>query len=278
LRKNSFLVFISKTEFFEITRFPHDNCFHSQRPNEPTAGKTVDSFGDFTMDQTYFQEKGVQSPRLTAEVLLAHTLQQDRLYLYVHYDQPLEPEERKRFKTLLLHRTQGVPTQYLTGVQEFWSLGFRVTPAVLIPRPETEHLVETTLELARPMPKPSILDLGTGSGIIAISLKREMPQANLYASDVSDAALLIARENASSLLPDGRQVTFCQGDLFAPFPEMSFDLIVSNPPYISESDYAALASEVRDHEPKLALYAGKDGLDIYRRLIAEAHSYLTPQG
>ncbi len=230
------------------------------------------------MDQTYFQEKGVQSPRLTAEVLLAHTLQQDRLYLYVHYDQPLEPEERKRFKTLLLHRTQGVPTQYLTGVQEFWSLGFRVTPAVLIPRPETEHLVETTLELARPMPKPSILDLGTGSGIIAISLKREMPQANLYASDVSDAALLIARENASSLLPDGRQVTFCQGDLFAPFPEMSFDLIVSNPPYISESDYAALASEVRDHEPKLALYAGKDGLDIYRRLIAEAHSYLTPQG
>lgn len=227
---------------------------------------------------TYFQEKGVQSPRLTAEVLLAHTLQQDRLYLYVHYDQPLEPEERKRFKTLLLHRTQGVPTQYLTGVQEFWSLGFRVTPAVLIPRPETEHLVETTLELARPMPKPSILDLGTGSGIIAISLKREMPQANLYASDVSDAALLIARENASSLLPDGRQVTFCQGDLFAPFPEMSFDLIVSNPPYISESDYAALASEVRDHEPKLALYAGKDGLDIYRRLIAEAHSYLTPQG
>ncbi|MDY0091556.1 MAG: peptide chain release factor N(5)-glutamine methyltransferase [Candidatus Vecturithrix sp.] len=227
---------------------------------------------------TYFQEKGVQSPRLTAEVLLAHTLQQDRLYLYVHYDQPLEPEERKRFKTLLLHRTQGVPTQYLTGVQEFWSLGFRVTPAVLIPRPETEHLVETTLELARPMPKPSILDLGTGSGIIAISLKREMPQANLYASDVSDAALLIARENASSLLPDGRQVTFCQGDLFAPFPGMSFDLIVSNPPYISESDYAALASEVRDHEPKLALYAGKDGLDIYRRLIAEAHSYLTPQG
>ena len=227
---------------------------------------------------TYFQEKGVQSPRLTAEVLLAHTLQQDRMYLYVHYDQPLEPEERRQFKTLILQRVQGMPTQYLTGVQEFWSLGFRVTPAVLIPRPETEHLVETTLELARAMSEPFILDLGTGSGIIAISLKRELPRAKMYASDVSETALTIARENALSLLPDGQQVIFGQGDLFAPFPEMRFDLIVSNPPYISEPDYAALACEVRDHEPKLALYAGKDGLDLYRRLIAGAAAHLNPHG
>lgn len=196
----------------------------------------------------------------------------------MHYDQPLEPEERKQFKALLLQRVQGVPTQYLTGVQEFWSLAFRVTPAVLIPRPETEHLVETTLELARAMSEPSILDLGTGSGIIAISLKHELPQATLYASDVSEAALLIARENAQSLLEEGQPMTFCQGDLFAPFPEMSFDLIVSNPPYISEADYATLACEVRDHEPKVALYAGKDGLDVYRRLIAEAAAHLNPQG
>lgn len=227
---------------------------------------------------TYFQENGVQSPRFTAEILLAHTLQQDRMYLYVHYDQPLESEERGRFKTLILKRIQGTPTQYLTGMQEFWSLGFRVTPAVLIPRPETEHLVELAVELARSFSQPAILDLGTGSGAIAISLKHELPHAHIYASDLSEAALTIARENAQSLLPAGQQMTFFQGDLFAPFPEMTFDLIASNPPYISESDYAALACEVRDYEPKLALYAGKDGLDIYRRLIAEAHSYLTPQG
>ncbi|GAK57997.1 modification methylase, HemK family [Candidatus Vecturithrix granuli] len=227
---------------------------------------------------TYFQEKGVQSPRLTAELLLAHTLQQERMYLYVHYDQPLEPEERKQFKTLILRRIQGTPTQYLTGVQEFWSLAFRVTPAVLIPRPETEHLVELAVELGRSFSQPAILDLGTGSGAIAISLKHELPHANIYASDVSEAALTIARENAQSLLPAGRQMTFFQGDLFAPFPEMTFDLIVSNPPYISELEYAALTCEVRDHEPKLALYAGKDGLDVYRRLIAGAAAHLNPHG
>jgi len=226
----------------------------------------------------YFQEKGIQSPRLTAEVLLAHTLQQDRMYLYVHYDQPLEPEERKQFKTLILKRIQGTPTQYLIGVQEFWSLAFHVTPAVLIPRPETEHLVELTLELAQSFAQPSILDLGTGSGIIAISLKHELPHAHIYASDLSEAALIIAKENAQSLLPAGRQMMFFQGDLFAPFPEMTFDLIVSNPPYISEPEYAALACEVRDHEPKLALYAGQDGLDLYRRLIAEAAAHLNPHG
>lgn len=227
---------------------------------------------------SYFQEKGIQSPRLTAEVLLAHTLQQDRMYLYVHYDQPLEPEERQRFKTLILQRIQGTPTQYLTGVQEFWSLGFRVTPAVLIPRPETEHLVETAIELARTLSAPTILDLGTGSGIIAISLKHELPQANMYASDVSETALSIARENAGSLLAEGAQITFCHGDLFEPFPAMTFDLIVSNPPYISEPDYAALACEVRDHEPRLALYAGKDGLDVYHPLIAGAAGHLNAQG
>ena len=226
----------------------------------------------------YFQEKKIQNPRLTAEVLLAHTLQQDRMYLYVHYDQPLESEERRHFKALILKRVQGTPTQYLTGVQEFWSLAFRVTPAVLIPRPETEHLVELALNLARSFSQPAILDLGTGSGAIAISLKHELPHANIYASDLSEAALTIARENAQSLLAAGRQMTFFQGDLFAPFSEMTFDLIVSNPPYISESDYAALACEVREHEPKLALYAGKDGLDVYRCLVAQAPAHLNPHG
>ncbi len=153
-----------------------------------------------------------------------------------------------------------------------------MTPAVLIPRPETEHLVELAMTLARTFPQPAILDLGTGSGAIAISLKHELPHAHIYASDLSEAALSIARENAQSLLPAGQQMTFFQGDLFAPFPEMTFDLIVSNPPYISEPEYAALACEVRDHEPKLALYAGQDGLDVYRRLIAEAVAHLNPHG
>ena len=226
----------------------------------------------------FFQKHEIDSPRLTAEVLLSHMLQQDRMYLYVHHDQPLEQQEREQFKALIRQRVNGVPTQYLTGKKEFWSLEFHVAPGVLIPRPETEHLVEAAIDLAKTCSHPSIVDIGTGSGAIAISLKHELPEANVYAGDISEDALAIAIDNAKRLLPDEHSLTFCQGDLFTPFQGMTFDLIVSNPPYISSEDYAGLAREVREHEPESALHAGTEGLDVYRHLIADARNYLTPNG
>jgi release factor glutamine methyltransferase len=226
----------------------------------------------------YFREKGIQAPRLTAETLLAYILQRDRMYLYVNYDQPLQTEERERFKPLIRQRVQGVPTQYLTGRQEFWSLDFEVTPAVLIPRPESEHLVEAALKLATQWPQPRILDIGTGSGILAVSLKKELPQAAVYAGDLSEAALLVAQQNAERLLSDKPGIDFRQGDLLQPFAGLTFDLIISNPPYVTETDYRALAREIREHEPSLALLAGPDGLDVYRRLIPQARAALNPDG
>lgn len=226
----------------------------------------------------YFREKAIDNPRLTAEVLLAHSLGQDRMYLYVHFDQPLYEEERAGFRDLIKQRVQGMPTQYLVGTQEFWSMPFRVTPDVLIPRPETEHLVETVIALSKEFPAPKIVDIGTGSGIIAISLKKELPQAEIHAGDMSERALAVARQNAAALLAEGHAVSFQQGDLFAPFSGRIFDLIVSNPPYIATDEYAGLAREVRDHEPKLALHAGERGVDIYERLIAEAGRYLNAGG
>lgn len=226
----------------------------------------------------YFQQKQVDAPRVTAEVLLAHVLEQDRIHLYVHFDQPLEAEERTRFKTLIKQRVRGVPTQYLTGKQEFWSLEFQVTPDVLIPRPETEHLVEAAVECARTLAQPRIVDIGTGSGIIAISLKHELPEALVCAGDLSEQALNIARRNASALLGDALTIHFQHGDLFTPFAGMKFDLIVSNPPYIAAADYENLAPHIRNHEPALALQAGEHGLDVYQRLIADAGDHLDANG
>lgn len=227
---------------------------------------------------TYFKAKDIHSPRLTAEILLAHSLNQTRMYLYTHHDQPLHIDERERFKTLVKQRIQGTPTQYLTGKQEFWSLEFQVTPDVLIPRPETEHLVEAAVKLASRFTQPTIVDIGTGSGIIAICLKHELPQAQVYASDLSPAALAVARNNATALLNGESTITFAQGDLLTPFAGMCFDLILSNPPYISNAEYAAISHEVRDFEPKTALFAGEQGLDVYQRLIPAACDYLTPGG
>ena len=226
----------------------------------------------------FFKQQKVESPRLTAEVLLAHVLEQERMYLYVHFDQPLQREERERYKTLIRRRAGGEPTQYLTGVQEFWSLEFRVTPAVLVPRPETEHLVEAALALAKQYPHPKILDIGAGSGVIAICLKHELPEASLFAGDISEDALNVATHNAKTLLKDESSISFRQGDLFAPFADMSFDLIVSNPPYIPTKEYETLEPNVKNYEPQKALHAGKDGLDVYRRLIAEAPNYLNDEG
>ncbi len=226
----------------------------------------------------YFREKTIDNPRLTAEVLLAHSLQKDRMYLYVHFDQPLYEDERAAFRALVKQRVQGIPTQYLVGTQEFWSLEFKVTPDVLIPRPETEHLVEAAIKLAQDFPNPNIVDIGTGSGIIAISLKKELPQATIHAGDLSERAVTIAQHNAATLLDGDNPITFHHGDLFTPLYGYKFDLIVSNPPYIAAADYAGLAREVKDHEPRLALHAGEHGLDVYQRLIADAKNYLNPGG
>lgn len=200
------------------------------------------------------------------------------MYLYTHFDQPLQQEERDQYKALIRQRVDGEPTQYLTGVQEFWSMDFKVTPAVLVPRPETEHLVEASLTRAKQTAQPKILDIGTGSGAIAICLKHELPEADVFAGDISEDALKVAEHNANTLLHDGKNVSFRQGDLFTPFSGMRFDLIVSNPPYISTEEYNALEINVKDHEPESALHAGEDGLDVYRRLIAGAPDYLNPGG
>ncbi|PID58908.1 protein-(glutamine-N5) methyltransferase, release factor-specific [candidate division KSB3 bacterium] len=226
----------------------------------------------------FFRQKGVDSPRLTAEVLLAHVLEQERIYLYVHFDQPLAYEERERYKVLIRRCANGEPTQYLTGVQEFWSLTFEVTPAVLVPRPETEHLVEAALTCAVSEAQPKILDIGTGCGVIAICLKHELPGAEVFAGDISEDALNVAMQNAERLLNDGNSISFRQGDLFTPFSGMRFDLLISNPPYISTRQYEALERKIRDYEPACALHAGEEGLDIYRRLIANAADYLKPEG
>ena len=244
--------------------------------NEPERLWTILEILQWTIG--FFKEKQIEPARLTAEVLLAHVLKKDRLHLYVNHDQPLTPAEREAFKALIRLRVQGTPTQYLTGRQEFWSMEFAVAPGVLIPRPETEHLVEAAIERAKPLEHPEIVDIGTGSGAIAISLQKELPQAAISASDISETALNIARRNAETLFPNEPRIAFVQGDLFAPFAGQSFDVIVSNPPYLSAQEYAELAQEIREYEPLTAIWGGEDGLDAYRRLIAEVGNYLRPSG
>jgi release factor glutamine methyltransferase len=209
----------------------------------------------------------IPAPSLTAEVLLAHAVQQPKSWLYAHSTDELKELWWIHFGRYLHQRLRGVPTQYITGLQEFYGRDFKVTPAVLIPRPETEHLIEVALQ----KPAHAILDIGTGSGAIAITLALET-RAQVTATDLSADALKIAQINAGKL---GATVNLVQCDL-ATFRHASFDLIVSNPPYIPES--ASLQREVRDHEPHLALFAGQDGLDVYRRLIPLAQTLLKPNG
>lgn len=210
----------------------------------------------------------VAAPQLTAEVLLSHAVGRDRVWLYAHSDEELREVWWIHYGRYLHRRMQGTPTQYITGRQEFYGREFRVTPDVLIPRPETEHLIEAALRA----PARSILDVGAGSGAIAVTLALETG-ARVVAVDISIAAVRVAAENADKL---GANVRFVAGDLVSPFTEASFDLIVSNPPYIPEGE--ALPREVSEHEPRVALYGGADGLDAYRRLIPEAARALRPGG
>ena len=227
--------------------------------------------------QQYFGDKGVENPRLDAELLLCHVLGKDRLYLYVHFDQPLYTEELSAFRELVKKRGSRIPVAYILGEKGFMGLDFTVSPAVLIPRPETELLVEAVLETVQPLAAPHILDLGTGSGAIIVSLLARCPQATGVAVDLSEQALTVATENARRNGVADR-LTLLAGDLFAPLaPAARFDAIVSNPPYIPAADVDVLAPEVLK-EPRLALDGGRDGLDYYRRLAQTGLAYLKPGG
>ena len=230
-----------------------------------------------TWTTQHFEKRQIDSPRLTAEVLLAHVLKVGRVRLYVDLDRPVEKEELATFKALITRRMAGEPTQYLTGVREFYNRPFKVDPRVLIPRPETELLVEAALH-ALPKDAPGrALDLCTGSGCIAVSLAAERPQAEVLAVDLSKDACALARENAEAL-GVGARVQVLEGDLYAPLPpEARFQLVVSNPPYVGSDEIAGLSAEVR-REPRLALDGGPDGLALVRRVVAGARRVLEPGG
>lgn len=221
----------------------------------------------------------VDSPRLAAEVLLAHVLQWRRSRLVANADEPLLADLQARFEELVRRHAGGEPLQYLTGEREFYGLRFRVTPAVLIPRPETEILVERGVELAcAHAGNVRFADVGTGSGCIALALAHEVPGARGWATDLSSAALELARDNARRLGVEAR-VGFVCCDLLAGFPPRPlFDLILSNPPYISGPEMEELAAGVKDHEPELALCGGESGIEAYRRLIPQAAARLLAGG
>ncbi|MGI5911341.1 MAG: peptide chain release factor N(5)-glutamine methyltransferase [Syntrophomonadaceae bacterium] len=228
---------------------------------------TINELLAWTTD--YFNSKKIREARMEAEVLLARVLGKDRVYLYTHYDAPVNQHERAMFREYVKRRAQNEPLAYITGTREFMSLEFKVNPDVLIPRPETELIVEEVIELFAGK-TCSICDIGTGSGAIAISLAHYLPQAKVFASDISAMALATARDNAARLQA---KVEFREGDLLSPFLDIihEFDLIVANLPYISADEYCCLDPGVKDYEPALALMAPGDGLDIYRRLVGQAH-------
>jgi len=240
----------------------------------------------------------VPSDTLAAELLLMHALGRDRTWLYTNSEHALDPGEAERYFSLVARRAAGEPTQYLTGKQEFWGLEFEVTPAVLIPRPETEHVVEVALErlgergikinmrTGAPSPALLIADVGTGSGCLAIALAHELPHAEIVATDISAPALEVARRNAARH-EVVRRIKFLETNLLDGVLHESpatshqsplFDVVVSNPPYISEADAPGLPTEIRDHEPHAALFGGTTGTEIYARLIEQSGRLLRPGG
>ena len=221
--------------------------------------------------------RDVASPRLATEVLMMHALDCDRAHLYAHPERLLAPEEMKAFHSFVHERANGKPTQYITGHQEFWGLDLLVTEAVLIPRPETEHAVETVLELARADSSlKRIVDVGTGSGCIALALAKELPDREIHASDISEAALSLAQENADRL--GLARIQFRKADLLDAVEAGSYDLVVSNPPYVGKDEPEKVQAIVRDWEPEVAVFGGATGLEIYERLIPAAMKALRPGG
>jgi len=236
---------------------------------------------------THLTADHVPSPRLNAETLLMFTLNCDRAQLYAHPERELTPEEQSRYDEALNQRTKGVPAQYITGHQEFWGLDLIVSPAVLIPRPETEHLIEAVLPLARAIKNPKIADVGTGSGAIALVLAKELPNAEIHATDNSPAALEIAEANAARLQLEFRQspgdatqrhLFFHDTDLLTGLEPDAFDFVVSNPPYVGTSEEDQVQLEVRKFEPRTAVFAGPTGLEVIEKLIPAAHTALKPGG
>ena len=230
----------------------------------------------------YFEQHGIPNPRLDAEVLLGYLLNKTRLQLYLHFEMPVFQEHLMSFRELIKKRIERTPVSYLTNQKEFLSLDFYVDERVLIPRPETEQLVETILATKTDTAQ-RLLELGTGSGAIATSLAVHQPEWDIVATDISEPALEVARKNAETHVCTA-QITFLPGDLFEPIktidnPEQrQFDWIVCNPPYIKNMERENLSPDVRDHEPEIALFGGDDGLAVIRRLIAEAPQYLAPNG
>ncbi len=229
----------------------------------------------------------VPSASLAAELLLLHVLDRDRTFLYAHPEADLSLDQERAYRHLLGRRADGTPTQYLTGRQEFWGLPFKVAPGVFIPRPETEHVVEVSLAIVRERlmkPAARIVDVGTGTGCLALALASELPLAEIFATDISDEALALARANAESLDLSSR-VQFVKSDLLdalltghRPPDAGHVDLIVSNPPYISPDDASQLPREVLEHEPAAALFSPDEGLAITRRLIEQASQLLGSSG
>lgn len=230
--------------------------------------------------EQYFKDKGIESPRLDAEVLLAHVLEKQRIYLYVHFDEPLQPGELAAYREMIKKRVLRVPVAQILGEKEFMGLTFKVTADTLVPRPDTEILVQAAVDRLRAMAGEEPLrfaDIGTGSGAICLSVLHYLEGTVADTVDISPAARAVAEENAASLgLAD--RVTFHTGDLLQPLSGISFAAILSNPPYIPEADIATLAPEVRLKEPHTALSGGQDGLDFYRRLAEEAPAMLVPGG
>ena len=232
---------------------------------------------------------------MNAELLIMFTLDCDRAHLYAYPERELSPDEMRRYDEALARRATGIPAQYITGHQEIWGLDLIVSPAVLIPRPETEHVVEAVLELASSVGLPRgqeqsqnqnqhqqprnlrIVDVGTGSGAIALALAKELPTAEIYATDISPAALEVARANAARHELSSR-IEFRVGDLLNGFPSSYFDIVVSNPPYVGDSEEDSVQLEVRKFEPRNAVFAGPTGIEVIERLIAQAHAALVPGG
>jgi release factor glutamine methyltransferase len=239
----------------------------------PTDADIWTTLKVLTWTTGYLAEKGVANARREAEWLLCEATGLDRVGLYLNFDKPLSDEELAAYRALVVRRGKREPLQHILGSQEFDGLTFEVSPAVLIPRHDTETLLEQALQHA-PSSR-TILDIGTGSGCIAIALAKRLPEATITAVDLSPDALVVAQRNAEQ---HSVAIEFLQGSFFEPLAGRRFDLIVSNPPYITTADLAGLQPEVRDFEPNLALHGGADGLDAYRAIIAQAADHLQPGG
>lgn len=240
---------------------------------------TINSLLTWTVN--YFKSKGISSARLDAEVLLAHVLGQKRIYLYVHFDEPMEKSELAKFREYVAKRAKHIPVAQIIEQREFMGLDFKVTKDTLIPRPDTEILVENVITKVKEEFKDKnsydIVDIGTGSGAIILSLLNFLEKANGFTVDISPKAIEVAKENAQNLQVSDR-CTFFVGDLFTPLVNKTFDVIVSNPPYIPKEDIESLEIDVKDYEPLSALTDNGDGLSFYKRLFSQGQEYLNDKG